>query len=144
MLFRSKFATHGGLSFAGVLCLLLGSLTLFSPMEPFMQVSRPLIYTMVAMMSAFFGGIVWIGLSSQRTPSAMGSAALAGAAGHAVTALTPAGIVRVRGEEWSARSTAGPIRKGTAVVVTSVKGLKLDVVATEPADRPRTRKPRRA
>lgn len=138
-----KFSTHGGLSIAGVICLLLGSLTLFSPMEPFMRVSRPLIYTMVALMSAFFGTIVVLGLRAQRAPAAMGSSALAGARGRAVTTLDPDGIVHVAGEEWSARAPGGRVRKGAGVIVVKVNGLNLEVVAAEPDDPARGAKPRR-
>lgn len=134
-----KFSTHGGLSFAGVICLLLGSLTLFSPMEPFIRVSRPLIYSMVGMMSAFFGTLVYLGLRAQRAPAAVGGPIAAGTAGHAVTSLDPDGTVHVRGEEWTARSVGGRVRKGGGIIVTSVKGLTLEVRGTEPdtdPDRP--------
>ena len=59
---------------------------------------------------------------------------LDGAEGIAVTDLTPAGIVRVRGEQWSATSANGPARSGTRVQVLGIEGVRLDVWAEEPQD----------
>jgi membrane-bound ClpP family serine protease len=47
--------------------------------------------------------------------------------GVAITALDPGGVVRVDGETWSADSLSGPLPAGTAVRVTSVQGLRLQV-----------------
>ncbi len=135
-----KLQTHGGLSLLGVICLFFGSTMLFSPIEPFFQVSRPLIYSTVGMTAAFFGGLVWLGLKAQTLPPAMGSASLTGATGVAVSALDPDGIVHVKGEDWSATAES-KIRKGDRVIVKSVKGLTLLVEGTPdgaaPSKRPR-------
>jgi membrane-bound ClpP family serine protease len=52
---------------------------------------------------------------------------LRGTEGVAVTALTPVGIVRVGGENWSARSVSGPLQAGAPVHVLGVRGVRLDV-----------------
>ena len=41
MIAELKFATHGILTAAGIVCLLFGSLMLFSPLEPFWKVPAP-------------------------------------------------------------------------------------------------------
>lgn len=58
---------------------------------------------------------------------------LEGSMGVAVGALTPTGIVRVRGENWSASSLNGPVAPGTAVQVISVDGVRLGVWGEEGA-----------
>lgn len=51
--------------------------------------------------------------------------------GTALSTLDPKGIVRVRGEEWSAESVNGTIPAGTAVQVIEVDGLRLRVWGEE-------------
>lgn len=51
--------------------------------------------------------------------------------GTALSILDPKGIVRVRGEEWSAESVNGTIPAGTAVQVIEVDGLRLRVWGEE-------------
>jgi membrane-bound ClpP family serine protease len=56
-----------------------------------------------------------------------------GSRGVAKTGLGPSGVVRVVGEEWTARSVGGsPIPAGAAVRVVSQDGLTL-TVETEPS-----------
>lgn len=52
---------------------------------------------------------------------------LEAAPGVALSALAPEGIVRVRGETWSARSANGNVAAGEAVQVIGVDGLRLEV-----------------
>ena len=53
---------------------------------------------------------------------------LEGEVGTVVTALEPRGVVRVRGESWSAESDSGePIQQGEEVIVSDVEGLTLKV-----------------
>ena len=55
-------------------------------------------------------------------------ASLVGEVGAVVTALDPRGVVRVRGESWSAESDSGePIQQGEQVIVSEVVGLTLRV-----------------
>ena len=124
-----KLSTHGGLSVLGLVCLLFGSLMLFSPLEPFWHVSRPVIYTTVGMMGCFFGLMVWLGLKAQMNPPVGDVSSLVGLEGRVATALDPEGIVHVHGEEWSAHAVqgAGKIRKGEYVIVRAAHGLTLEV-----------------
>lgn len=128
-----KLGTHGALSVLGVACLLLGSLMLFAPLEPFWRLSRGVIYTMVVIMSTFFGIMVYLGIRSQFSPSATGAGTLIGARGTVVITLNPEGIIHVQGEEWSARPVPGvsKIRKDTDVVIRSRNGLVLVVEPVE-------------
>jgi membrane-bound ClpP family serine protease len=52
---------------------------------------------------------------------------LESAEGVAVSDLAPQGIVRVRGEQWSAASVNGTVRTGTKVQVLRAEGVRLEV-----------------
>jgi len=136
MIAELKFATHGVLTICGAACLLLGSLMLFSPLEPFFQVSRLLIFSTVGMMAAFFVLVAYLGIQAQRAPKKSGKEILPGATGEAMTALSPSGIVHILGEDWSATVAHGAksVRKGEVVVVKSVEGLRLVVEPAEPRE----------
>lgn len=60
---------------------------------------------------------------------------LEGAEGVAVTDLTPEGIVRVGGEQWSATSVNGPLAAGGRVQVLR-GGVRLEVWAEHPVEHP--------
>jgi membrane-bound ClpP family serine protease len=53
------------------------------------------------------------------------STSMIGTVGKATTKLAPGGMVRIRGELWSARSTEGDIDTGEYIVVTGEERLKL-------------------
>jgi membrane-bound serine protease (ClpP class) len=124
-----KLQTHGGLAIAGAICLLLGSLMLFAPIEPFWHVSRILIVSMALLFSSVFVLLTIIGLGALRRPPSVGREMLAGAHGVALTNLAPAGQVHVQGEIWSAVLVDGaaPVHKGGKIIVKSVQGLTLEV-----------------
>ena len=50
-----------------------------------------------------------------------------GAEGTAQTDLAPSGIVRVRGENWSADCVNGSVKAGGRVQVIKVNGVRLEV-----------------
>ncbi|HTW10991.1 MAG TPA: NfeD family protein [Acidimicrobiales bacterium] len=57
--------------------------------------------------------------------TAVGGAALIGATGVTVGPLSPAGIVRVKNETWTAESLSGPLPAGAPVHVARVEGVHL-------------------
>ena len=93
--------------------------------------------TLVALLAATLivsaGAIAigWYGLSGRGT-IAYHPERIEGAEGVAVNDLAPEGLVRVRGEQWSATSVNGTARAGTRVQVLRVSGLRLEVWAEEP------------
>ena len=77
-------------------------------------------------------GLVLPALAWRRMPGrAVVSEGLRGCAGTALTALVPTGVVRVRGESWTARSLSGPLPAGAEVRVVSLEGLRLLVWSEE-------------
>jgi membrane-bound ClpP family serine protease len=63
--------------------------------------------------------------SAKAAGAPLGGAALLGATGTAVTALSPVGIARVNAETWTAESLSGPLPAGAPVHVAKVEGLRL-------------------
>jgi membrane-bound serine protease (ClpP class) len=85
---------------------------------------------LVAVLTAgFFMTVLAYALRAQRRPVEVGAEALVGREGEARTPLSPAGMVQVAGELWSAVLAPGlePVPAGERVVVTAVEGLRLTV-----------------
>ena len=94
--------------------------------------SGPVLYVLLGAdlsMSALLGYGGWKAVTSQGRPVGAGSGveSLVGRMGTAVGDLTPSGVVRVAGEEWSAVSLNGPAPAGTPVQVIEADGVRLGV-----------------
>jgi len=125
---------HPGLGAAmvgGVVTLILGGLYLFNPSVPNARVSPWVILPVAAFLVLFFGTVVNAALRARHMPPATGRSALIGKEGVVTMRLAPDGVVQLASETWSARSTAGPLPKGTRVRVVSVDRLTLDVEPIE-------------
>ena len=73
-------------------------------------------------------------VQARRAPVVTGTSELVGQVGIVRDALAPAGTVFVRGELWKARSSDGPLERGSPVRVDSIDDeLVLEV---EPAEQP--------
>jgi membrane-bound ClpP family serine protease len=92
--------------------------------------SVPLLWALLTadlVVSAGVGYLAWSGLSQRTTVKQLRSNhSLEGAEGDAVSDLTPDGLVRVHGEQWSAVSLNGTVRAGTRVQVLRA-GVRLEV-----------------
>jgi membrane-bound serine protease (ClpP class) len=126
-----KAPTHGALTAAGVVSLIVGALVLFnSPSVPsFQRVSVPLIIGMSTATGAIFFTIMIFAIRAQKKPILMGQESLAGRIGVARSDLSPTGIVQLGGEQWTAELVDGEqaVTKGTRVEIVAVEGLKLRV-----------------
>jgi membrane-bound ClpP family serine protease len=80
--------------------------------------------------SAGIGVMAWKGLASRHVPVALhhGVRSIEGADAVAVSQLAPDGIVRARGEQWSAVALDGPIDAGQRVHVVGGDGVRLEVM----------------
>ena len=101
--------------------------------------SAPVLWALLFVDLAVSVGVVamaWRGLSRQGSvePSDFGS--LEAAEGIAVSDLTPEGIVRVRGEHWSAVSVNGLVPADTKVQVLRATGVRLEVWGEDCAGAP--------
>ncbi|HEY5057347.1 MAG TPA: NfeD family protein [Acidobacteriaceae bacterium] len=141
MVLEAKFASHGVLAMAGVLCLVFGLATLVDGPGPEMRVN----FGVAAGAGVGFGVIsfflAWIALKARRAKRLLGPQAMVGHTAIAVTPLAAAGEkfagqgeagqVEVRGEIWHATLEPGspPVTKGTQVTVRAADDLTLTVSA---------------
>ena len=121
---------HGLPTVAGIVSLVLGGLFLFDANVANARVSKGFLIGVSVALGGFFFFIVKAALQTRKQVPSAGQESLIGMAGTVRVTLDPKGIVHARGEEWTARSTGGPIPAGTEVRVTGIEGLTLDV---EPA-----------
>jgi membrane-bound serine protease (ClpP class) len=126
-----KAPTHGALTAAGIASFIVGALVLFnSPGTPdFARVSIPGVILLAVMLGGTFAIIVGFGVRALRTPIRAGVESLAGKTGTVRAWGEASGQVQLESELWSAEAAEGSekIRKGDAVEVVEVKGLRLKV-----------------
>lgn len=124
-----KVVSHGLLTVAGVISLLLGSVMLIrseSALE-FVEISWSIILSTVALTVIFFMFVIGFGIKAQMRKPTTGMEGLVSEIGEAISPLNPTGHVRVHGEMWNAESVGGKIAKGEKVKVVAVENLTLRV-----------------
>jgi membrane-bound serine protease (ClpP class) len=128
--------THGIAGVGGAVCVVLGTLFFVDRSSPdyhfdpaTFTVSPWIVWPTPVALAAVFGFMAWKVAGARRAPLQIGSSALVGAEGEALSDVGPAtGEAFVHGEYWQARSQA-PIPKGARVRVVAVDGLTVVVVA---------------
>ena len=133
-----KAPTHGFLTAGGIVAFVLGSILLFPPwrtpavpvaaglpVAPVIHVSVATIVVMTLLVVAFFTFVLGKGIRAQARRIAFGGESLLGGFAVAVTALAPEGMVRMGGEQWSARAMQGSVSPGEKVEVVGREGLCL-------------------
>jgi len=88
-------------------------------------ISPAVIAVMTVLVAAFFIFVLGKGIRAQARRVTFGSEALVGGVAVAVTVLAPEGVIRLGGEQWSARSVEGPVSPGERVDVVGRDGLSL-------------------
>ena len=126
-----KAPTHGALTAAGVVSLIVGSLVLFnSPGTPsFLRVSVPLVIGVSLATAGIFFAILMIALRAQKAPIRTGRESFVGRTGTARTTIAPFGTVQMGGELWSGELAPGEdtILEGANVEVLEVQGVRVIV-----------------
>lgn len=126
-----KTPTYGALTAAGAASFIIGALVLFnSPGTPeFQRVSVPLVVGTGAALGLASFAVIMVAIRAFRAPVRIGQESMVGQTGTVVLFQRGAGQVQVGSELWSAEKAADskPIRKGDAVEVVEVRGLKLVV-----------------
>jgi membrane-bound ClpP family serine protease len=100
--------------------------------------SAPVLWALLSadlVVSAGVGVMAWNGLSG-RVSVGHHLSSPEGTEGVAVSDLAPGGIVRVRGEQWSAVSVNGTVRAGTRVHILRAAGVRLEVWGEDAEDVP--------
>ena len=128
-----KVVSHGLLTIGGIVAMVIGSLMLFESPSPFMRVSIYIILPAVLVTAVFFTVTFGLAYRAFRRKPITGSEGLIGLEGRALSDISrEGGTVAARGEVWSAASDV-EIRKGDAVVIESVSGLRIKVRKREVA-----------
>ena len=123
---EAKFATHGVLTVAGALAMVLGALMLIESPSPELRIhlSTALAVTLpFALVTSF---LLTLAVRARLAKVQTGAAGMVDEIGIAYTALAPAGKVFIHGEYWNAVSSA-PVEAGARVKVKSVERLALKV-----------------
>jgi membrane-bound serine protease (ClpP class) len=124
--------SHGALSVAGAVTLVIGMLMLFDPAGEAYQVSLPVALAIAGTMAVILGlGLAKI-VQARHAPRAQGAHVLIGERAQ----VRADDHVFVNGELWHARTADGaPLRPGDSVVIEAVEqeGLQLVVGSGEPA-----------
>ncbi len=139
MVLEAKFASHGVLGIAGILCLVFGLATLVNGPTPEMRVH----FGVAAGAGIGFGiitfGLAWIAFKARQAKRLTGPQAMLGHTAIAMTPLAPTGHslpgypaigqVEVRGEIWQATlpPNSSPLPAGTPVTVRAINNLTLTV-----------------
>ncbi|HLP15499.1 MAG TPA: nodulation protein NfeD [Bacteroidota bacterium] len=121
-----KIISHGVLTIGGIAALFFGSIMLFKAESEFdmVSVSLAVIIPAVLTTAAFFALAVGAGIRAQTRKVAIGSDAMIGLTGVAITDINPAGQVRVQGEIWNADTEGSAIAKDAEIVITGMRGLR--------------------
>jgi membrane-bound serine protease (ClpP class) len=129
MVLEAKFASHGVLGLAGVLCLVFGLATLVNGPTPEMRVHLGVAAGAGVGFGVITFGLAWVALQARRAKRLTGPQAMLGHVAIAMTPLTPTGQVEVRGEIWQATlmADAQPVPAGAQVTVRAIEGLTLTV-----------------
>jgi membrane-bound serine protease (ClpP class) len=136
-----KAAVHGGLTVAGLICFVIGSLLLYSPPGPpsptlpDVSVGIPALVAAAGVGGLFSLLVVRTALRMAGRAPITGSQLLSGATGVTRSLLDPNGTVNVAGQVWSARVRNGRIDAGRPVRVVSRTGLVLEVEPTDSSGR---------
>jgi membrane-bound serine protease (ClpP class) len=131
MVLEVKFTSHGVLAFAGIVCLVLGMLTLVAGPVPEMRVHAATAIAAGVAFGLITVFLVRLAVRARRNKSTMGIDALLGQIAVVVKPLQPVGQVLVHGELWEAHS-ATALPRDTRVRVTAVSGLTLTVEPLPP------------
>ena len=121
-----KIVSHGMLSVAGIISIVLGSLMLFESPIPDLRVSFNVMIPTIIVISLFFIAVVSLAVKAQMGRPRTGVDGMVGERGKAITDIHGEGKVFVKGEHWNAWSSE-PIEAGDTVEVVGMKGLKIEV-----------------
>jgi membrane-bound serine protease (ClpP class) len=121
-------ASHGALTLAGAVCLVLGGLLLFSPAGPTYKVSLPVLIGVSTVLALALGVAFAKVVQVRRRPATTGVVTLVGETGF----VRSNGMVFVKGELWRAETPEGEEpTPGTRVSIEAIEEMKLVV---RPAD----------
>jgi len=124
-----KVVSYGLLTVGGIISLILGSIMLINVKSGLevIRISWQVILVITGLTVAFFLVAIGFGIKAQTRKPVTGIEGMTGETGEAISDLEPEGQVRVHGEIWNAECPDGKVSKGSKVIITGVKNLKLIV-----------------
>jgi membrane-bound serine protease (ClpP class) len=123
---EAKFATHGVLTAAGALAMVLGALMLVESPAPELRIRLSTALAVALPFALVTSFLLTLAVRARMAKVQTGAAGMLGEIGVAYTALAPSGKVFIHGEYWNAVSSA-PVEAGARVKVQSVDRLALKV-----------------
>ncbi len=123
---EAKFATHGVLTVAGALAMVLGALMLVQSPVPELRIHLSTALAVALPFALVTSFLVTLAVRARLAKVQTGAQGMVDEIGVAYTALTPEGKVFIHGEYWNAVSSA-PVEAGAEVRVKSVERLALKV-----------------
>jgi membrane-bound serine protease (ClpP class) len=124
--------SHGGLTIAGLILLVIGGLNLIDPIQaPGVSVAPWAVGIIVLVLTVLIAGGLWLALRARVRPAVTGGEALVGRVGEVRRRLDPQGMVFLDGALWQAVSEEQAVEAGEWVKVVSVHRLQLIVRPVE-------------
>lgn len=124
-----KVVSYGMLTVGGLAALGFGSVILIESPYPYLQISKAIIFSTLAVFAAFISLVLYFVVRVQKTAFVSGLEGMIGEHGTAVTVINPRGRVYLHGEYWDALAEE-PIDEGSEIeVVRTEKNLRLLVKA---------------
>lgn len=118
--------SHGGLTVAGIVLLVVSAATLIDPAQaPGVGVALWVILLVALVTGALATVGLWLALRSRSLPAATGAEGLVGRLAEVRQRLDPDGMVFIEGALWRAISEDGPVERGEWVRVTAIHELRL-------------------
>lgn len=122
-----KIVSYGMLSIGGLVAMTMGSLILVESSEPYLKISKGVIFGTVSVTAGFLLLVLYFVVRTQRRSFYSGREGMVGKEGAAVTDIHLHGKVFVFGEYWNASSEV-PVAKGEKIEVVRVKeNMELEV-----------------
>jgi membrane-bound serine protease (ClpP class) len=125
---EAKFTSHGVLTIGGAIAMVLGAVLLVNSPLPELRIRWSVAIALALPFALITSMLLTLVVRARANKVVTGPAGMLGEAAVAVTALAPAGKVRVRGEYWNAVAPPGAhLEAGSRVRITAVRGLELAV-----------------
>ncbi|MCP4705487.1 MAG: nodulation protein NfeD [candidate division Zixibacteria bacterium] len=124
-----KIASHGLLAIGGVVSVIIGGMMLIDTVDPSLQVSKTVIFTVALLLAGFIVGVGILAYKARVSKPTTGVEGLIGETGTVkenIDSTDKSGYVFVAGELWEATSDAS-IDEGTEIIVLAVDGMKIKV-----------------
>jgi membrane-bound serine protease (ClpP class) len=132
-LLEAKFATHGVLTTGGAIALMLGAVMLIDTNVPELRIHWSTAIGLAIPFALITSFLLSIVIRARRNKVVTGPEGMLGLPGIAVSELNPSGTVQVRGEYWSAQSSAR-VPASEPVRITGIDGLTLRVEPARPKE----------